>query len=140
MLIFIFLLLHAVAETSSPYSGVVGLGPAVDGSSPGLPLALPAEPGSQPASHTGSPDPAALTVLQPSNGASQHYTTMLPNFGYSTTGNERYMLMRTTIIPQNNSLICPRVMIQTIFRSPVKGNIYDVSDVEIHSPLHSIYI
>uniref|UniRef100_A0A6P7FL45 Paired box protein Pax-5 isoform X2 n=1 Tax=Diabrotica virgifera virgifera TaxID=50390 RepID=A0A6P7FL45_DIAVI len=79
------------AETSSPYNGVVGLGAAVDGSSPGLPLALPAESGSQPASHTGSPDPAALTVLQPSNGASQHYTTMLPNFGYSTTG--------TTMVP-----------------------------------------
>nr|XP_023011727.1 paired box protein Pax-5 isoform X1 [Leptinotarsa decemlineata] len=73
------------AETSSPYSGVVGLGAAVDGASPGLPLALPAESGSQPASHTGSPDPAALTVLQPSNGSSQHYTAMLPNFGYSTT-------------------------------------------------------
>lgn len=72
-----------VAETSSPYSGVVGLGTAVDGASPGLPLALPAEPGSQPTSHTGSPDPAALTVLQPSNGASQHYS-MLPSFGYST--------------------------------------------------------
>lgn len=82
----IFLLLHDVAETSSPYSGVVGLGAAVDGASPGLPLALPAESGSQPASHTGSPDPAALTVLQPSNGASQHYSTMLPSFGYSTTG------------------------------------------------------
>uniref|UniRef100_A0A6P7FVI6 Paired box protein Pax-2-A isoform X6 n=1 Tax=Diabrotica virgifera virgifera TaxID=50390 RepID=A0A6P7FVI6_DIAVI len=80
------------AETSSPYNGVVGLGAAVDGSSPGLPLALPAESGSQPASHTGSPDPAALTVLQPSNGASQHYTTMLPNFGYSTTAG-------TTMVP-----------------------------------------
>lgn len=73
-----------VAETSSPYSGVVGMGAAVDGASPGLPLALPAEPNSQPTSHTGSPDPAALTVLQPSNGASQHYSTMLPSFGYST--------------------------------------------------------
>lgn len=73
-----------VAETSSPYSGVVGLGTAVDGASPGLPLALPAEPSSQPTSHTGSPDPAALTVLQPSNGASQHYSAMLPSFGYST--------------------------------------------------------
>lgn len=73
-----------VAETSSPYSGVVGLGSAVDGASPGLPLALPAEPNSQPTSHTGSPDPAALTVLQPSNGGSQHYSTMLPGFGYST--------------------------------------------------------
>jgi hypothetical protein len=72
-----------VAETSSPYSGVVGLGTAVDGASPGLPLAVPAEPGSQPTSHTGSPDPAALTVLQPSNG-SQHYSTMLPSFGYTT--------------------------------------------------------
>lgn len=77
----------AITETSSPYSGVVGLGSAVDGASPGLPLALPAESGSQPASHTGSPDPAALTVLQPSNGVSQHYSTsMLPSFGYSTTG------------------------------------------------------
>lgn len=73
-----------VAENSSPYSGVVGLGAAVDGASPGLPLALPAEPSSQPTSHTGSPDPAALTVLQPSNSASQHYSTMLPSFGYST--------------------------------------------------------
>ncbi|XP_072390870.1 uncharacterized protein [Diabrotica undecimpunctata] len=82
----------SLAETSSPYNGVVGLGAAVDGSSPGLPLALPAESGSQPASHTGSPDPAALTVLQPSNGASQHYTTMLPNFGYSTTAG-------TTMVP-----------------------------------------
>ncbi|XP_018568501.1 paired box protein Pax-5 isoform X2 [Anoplophora glabripennis] len=80
------------AETSSPYSGVVGLGAAVDGASPGLPLALPAESGSQPASHTGSPDPAALTVLQPSNGASQHYSTMLPSFGYSTTAG-------TTVVP-----------------------------------------
>ncbi|XP_049819105.1 uncharacterized protein LOC109600805 isoform X3 [Aethina tumida] len=79
------------AETSSPYSGVVGLGAAVDGASPGLPLALPAEPGSLPASHTGSPDPAALTVLQPSNGSSQHYSTMLPSFGYSTAG--------TTVVP-----------------------------------------
>lgn len=73
-----------LAETSSPYSGVVGLGSAVDGASPGLPLALPAEPGSQPTSHTGSPDPAALTVLQPSNGSAQHYSSMLPSFGYST--------------------------------------------------------
>ncbi|KAJ3629235.1 hypothetical protein MTP99_013640 [Tenebrio molitor] len=72
------------AETSSPYSGVVGLGAVVDGASPGLPLALPSEPGSQPASHTGSPDPTALTVLQPSNGSNQHYSTMLPSFGYST--------------------------------------------------------
>ncbi|KAJ8936672.1 hypothetical protein NQ318_023139 [Aromia moschata] len=79
------------AETSSPYSGVVGLGAAVDGASPGLPLALPAEPGSQPASHTGSPDTAALTVLQPSNG-NQHYSTMLPSFGYSTTAG-------TTVVP-----------------------------------------
>lgn len=79
--------MHAITETNSPYSGVVGLGSAVDGSSPGLPLSLPTESGSQPASHTGSPDPAALTVLQPSNGVSQHYsTTMLPSFGYSTTG------------------------------------------------------
>ncbi|XP_017783393.1 PREDICTED: paired box protein Pax-2 isoform X2 [Nicrophorus vespilloides] len=75
---------YHTAETSSPYSGVVGLGSAVDGASPGLPLALPAEPGSQPTSHTGSPDPAALTVLQPSNGASQHYSTMLPSFGYTS--------------------------------------------------------
>lgn len=73
-----------IAENSSPYSGVVGLGAAVDGASPGLPLAVPAEPNSQPTSHTGSPDPTALTVLQPSNGASQHYSTMLPSFGYST--------------------------------------------------------
>ena len=73
-----------VAETSSPYSGVVGLGTTVDGASPGLPLTLPAEPNSQSTSHTGSPDPAALTVLQPSNGASQHYSTMLPSFGYTT--------------------------------------------------------
>lgn len=81
------MLLHAITENSSPYSGVVGLGSAVDGASPGLPLTLPAESGNQPSSHTGSPDPAALTVLQPSNGVSQHYsTTMLPNFGYSTTG------------------------------------------------------
>ncbi|CAH0547811.1 unnamed protein product [Brassicogethes aeneus] len=77
----------SLAETSSPYSGVVGLGSAVDGASPGLPLALPAESGgSQPTSHTGSPDPAALTVLQPSNGSTQHYSTMLPSFGYSTAG------------------------------------------------------
>lgn len=77
----------ALTETSSPYSGVVGLGSAVDGASPGLPLTLPADSGSQPTSHTGSPDPGALTVLQPSNGVSQHYsTTMLPSFGYSTTG------------------------------------------------------
>ncbi|XP_068908721.1 paired box protein Pax-5 isoform X4 [Tenebrio molitor] len=74
----------SLAETSSPYSGVVGLGAVVDGASPGLPLALPSEPGSQPASHTGSPDPTALTVLQPSNGSNQHYSTMLPSFGYST--------------------------------------------------------
>ncbi|XP_031356388.1 paired box protein Pax-5 isoform X2 [Photinus pyralis] len=74
-----------LAENSSPYSGVVGLGSAVDGASPGLPLAVQAEPNSQPASHTGSPDPTALTVLQPSNGASQHYS-MLPSFGYSTGG------------------------------------------------------
>lgn len=73
-----------VAENSSPYSGVVGLGTNVDGASPGLPIALPAEPSSQPPSHTGSPDPAALTVLQPSNGTSQHYSAMLPSFGYST--------------------------------------------------------
>ncbi|XP_044269008.1 paired box protein Pax-5 isoform X1 [Tribolium madens] len=78
------------AETSSPYSGVVGLGAVVDGASPGLPLALPSEPGSQPTSHTGSPDPAALTVLQPSNGSNQHYSTMLPSFGYSTG---------TTVVP-----------------------------------------
>ncbi|KAG5866208.1 hypothetical protein JTB14_021949 [Gonioctena quinquepunctata] len=82
----------SLAETNSPYSGVVGLGAAVDGASPGLPLALPAESGSQPASHTGSPDPAALTVLQPSNGSSQHYSSMLPNFGYSTTAG-------TTMVP-----------------------------------------
>ncbi|XP_065161483.1 paired box protein Pax-5 isoform X2 [Atheta coriaria] len=70
-------------ETTTAYSGVVGLGSGVDGSSPGLPLTLPAEPGSQPTSHTGSPDPAALTVLQPSNGT-QHYSAMLPSFGYTT--------------------------------------------------------
>ncbi|KAF5281021.1 hypothetical protein FQA39_LY05226 [Lamprigera yunnana] len=74
---------YHTAENSSPYSGVVGLGSAVDGASPGLPLAVQAEPNSQPTSHTGSPDPTALTVLQPSNGASQHYS-MLPSFGYST--------------------------------------------------------
>lgn len=79
-----------VAETSSPYSGVVGLGAVVDGASPGLPLALPPEPGSQPTSHTGSPDPAALTVLQPSNGSNQHYSTMLPSFGYSS-GTEKLL-------------------------------------------------
>lgn len=81
-----------LAETSSPYSGVIGMGAAsVDGASPGLPLTLPAEPpGSQPTSHTGSPDPA-LTVLQPSNGTSQHFSTMLPSFGYSTAG--------TTVVP-----------------------------------------
>jgi hypothetical protein len=79
-----------VAETSSPYSGVVGLGAVVDGASPGLPLALPSEPGSQPASHTGSPDPTALTVLQPSNGSNQHYSTMLPSFGYSTGINRNH--------------------------------------------------
>lgn len=73
-----------LAETSSPYSGVVGLGSAVDGASPGLPLTLPAEPGSQPNSHTGSPDPADLTVLQPSNSSTQYYSTMLPSFGYTT--------------------------------------------------------
>ncbi|KAK9752922.1 Paired box domain [Popillia japonica] len=77
---------YHTAENSSPYSGVVGLGTTVDGASPGLPLTLPAEPGSQPTSHTGSPDPSGLTVLQPSNGPSQHYSTMLPSFGYSTAG------------------------------------------------------
>lgn len=73
-----------VAENSSPYSGVVVLGTTVDGASPGLPITLSAESGSQPTSHTGSPDPSGLTVLQPSNGPSQHYSTMLPSFGYST--------------------------------------------------------
>ncbi|XP_018331909.1 paired box protein Pax-3-A isoform X4 [Agrilus planipennis] len=82
---------YRTAETNSPYSGVVGMGTAVDGASPGLPLAVPAEPSSQPTSHTGSPDPAALTVLQPSSGTSQHYSTMLPNFGYSTGA--------TTVVP-----------------------------------------
>ncbi|KAL3274814.1 hypothetical protein HHI36_019597 [Cryptolaemus montrouzieri] len=81
---------HAVAETSSPYSGVIGM---VDGASPGLPLALPPPdpPGSQPASHAGSPDPAGLTVLQPSNGGSTQHYSMLPSFGYSTAS--------TTVVP-----------------------------------------
>ncbi|XP_044766658.1 paired box protein Pax-5 isoform X2 [Coccinella septempunctata] len=71
------------AETSSPYSGVIGM---VDGASPGLPLALPPPdpPGSQPASHAGSPDPAGLTVLQPSNNNSTQHYSMLPSFGYTT--------------------------------------------------------
>ncbi|XP_071055317.1 paired box protein Pax-5 isoform X3 [Onthophagus taurus] len=73
-------------ENSSPYSGVVGLGTTVDGASPGLPLTLSAETGSQPASNTASPDSAGLTVLQSSNGGTQHYSTMLPSFGYSTAG------------------------------------------------------
>ncbi|XP_044766659.1 paired box protein Pax-5 isoform X3 [Coccinella septempunctata] len=72
-----------LAETSSPYSGVIGM---VDGASPGLPLALPPPdpPGSQPASHAGSPDPAGLTVLQPSNNNSTQHYSMLPSFGYTT--------------------------------------------------------
>ncbi|KAK9885916.1 hypothetical protein WA026_013792 [Henosepilachna vigintioctopunctata] len=78
------------AETSSPYSGVIGM---VDGASPGLPLALPPpdHPGSQPASHAGSPDPAGLTVLQPSNGGSTQHYSMLPSFGYSAAS--------TTVVP-----------------------------------------
>lgn len=81
--------MRCVAETSSPYSGVVGLGSGtVDGSSPGLPLTLPAEPSSQPTSHGGSPDPsAALTVLQPSSGAAAQHYSMLPSFGYTTGKN-----------------------------------------------------
>lgn len=83
----LFSLLHGVAETSSPYSGVVvGLGAAVDSGSPGLPLTLPAEPGSQQTSHASSPDPSALTVLQPTSAGTQHYPAMLPSFGYSTSG------------------------------------------------------
>lgn len=72
-----------LAETSSPYSGVIGM---VDGASPGLPLALPPpeQPGSQPASHAGSPDPSGLTVLQPSNNNSTQHYSMLPSFGYTT--------------------------------------------------------
>ncbi|XP_066256023.1 paired box protein Pax-2a-like isoform X1 [Euwallacea similis] len=69
---------HSTNE-NSPYMNTV------EGSSPSLPLALPAEP---PTSQSaGSPDPAALTVLQPSgNGqvSTQHYSAMLPSFaGYS---------------------------------------------------------
>ncbi|XP_060520114.1 paired box protein Pax-5 isoform X2 [Cylas formicarius] len=82
---------HSAAETNSPYGSGSGLG-AVEGASPGLPLALPAEPPSSQAA--GSPDPAALTVLQPSSGqvAAQHYSAMLPSFaGYSTAG--------TTVVP-----------------------------------------
>lgn len=64
-------------ENNSPYN----MHP-VEGSSPSLPLALPAEPPTSQAA--GSPDPAALTVLQPS-GNGQHYSTMLPSFaGYSS--------------------------------------------------------
>lgn len=74
---------HDVAENSSPYSGVIGM---VDGASPGLPLALSSSdpPSSQPASHAGSPDPAGLTVLQPSNNNSTQHYSMLPSFGYTT--------------------------------------------------------
>ncbi|XP_076263272.1 paired box protein shaven isoform X3 [Rhynchophorus ferrugineus] len=77
---------HSANENNSPYHIST-----VENSSPSLPLALPAEPTSQ----SGSPDPAALTVLQPSGPgqvASQHYSTMLPSFaGYSTAG--------TTVVP-----------------------------------------
>lgn len=103
-MLIVLLRMRCVAETSSPYSGVVGLGSGtVDGSSPGLPLALPAEPTSQPASHTGSPDPsAALTVLQPSSGTTQHYS-MLPSFGY-TTGTYFNRIQRKIITASQNLL------------------------------------
>ncbi|KAH1003485.1 hypothetical protein HUJ04_003405, partial [Dendroctonus ponderosae] len=70
---------HSVAtENNSPYNMNT-----VEGSSPSIPLAMPAEPPTSQAA--GSPDPAALTVLQPS-GSGQHYSTMLPSFtGYSGT-------------------------------------------------------
>ncbi|KAL1516517.1 hypothetical protein ABEB36_000425 [Hypothenemus hampei] len=81
---------HSATENNSPYNNITN----VENASPSLPLALPAEPPTSQAA-AGSPDPAALTVLQPSGSgqvATQHYSTMLPSFaGYSPAG--------TTVVP-----------------------------------------
>lgn len=54
-----------------------------NGSSPGLPLTLAAEPSNN--QHSGnSPDPGSLIVLQPS--ATTGYSAMLPSFGHYGTG------------------------------------------------------
>lgn len=76
-----------IAENSSPYSGVVGVGVVDSGGSPGLPLTLPAEPprADQTGTASHSPDTVTtggLTVLQAPSASS--YSTMLPSFGYSS--------------------------------------------------------
>ncbi|XP_050312074.1 paired box protein Pax-5 isoform X3 [Anthonomus grandis grandis] len=74
-------------ENNSPY-----MNHQVENGSPSLPLALPAEPATSQAA--GSPDPAALTVLQPTGTgqvAAQHYSTMLPSFAGYSAG--------TTVVP-----------------------------------------
>nr|CAD7568119.1 unnamed protein product [Timema californicum] len=86
-------LLHVVPPESSTYNGVSTsttstVGDA--GSSPGLPLSLPADP----APSGASPDPGSLTVLQPANNNNNNvsvvgpaYSAMLPGFAhYSTVG------------------------------------------------------
>ncbi|KAJ9576243.1 hypothetical protein L9F63_006905, partial [Diploptera punctata] len=76
----------AYQQESSTYNGVnTSTDAAAAGSSPGLPLSLPADP-APPAAPGGnsSPDPGSLTVLQPANNntataaAASPYSTMLP--------------------------------------------------------------
>ncbi|XP_069697925.1 paired box protein Pax-2a isoform X3 [Periplaneta americana] len=89
----------AYQQESSTYNGVNTStdAAAAAGSSPGLPLSLPADPAppAAPPGGTSSPDPGSLTVLQPANNnaaaaasaAASPYSTMLPGFAhYSTVG------------------------------------------------------
>ncbi|XP_033611053.1 paired box protein Pax-2-B isoform X3 [Cryptotermes secundus] len=86
----------AYQQESSTYNGVNTStdAAAAAGSSPGLPLSLPADPAPPAAPQGGnsSPDPGSLTVLQPANNsattaAASPYSTMLPGFAhYSTVG------------------------------------------------------
>ena len=80
---------------SSTYNGVNTStdAAAAAGSSPGLPLSLPADPAppAAPPGGNSSPDPGSLTVLQPANNntataAASPYSTMLPGFAHYSTG------------------------------------------------------
>ncbi|GFG29482.1 hypothetical protein Cfor_10070, partial [Coptotermes formosanus] len=86
----------AYQQESSTYNGVNTStdAAAAAGSSPGLPLSLPADPAPPAAPQGGnsSPDPGSLTVLQPANNnvataAASPYSTMLPGFAHYSTGN-----------------------------------------------------
>ncbi|XP_067008920.2 paired box protein Pax-2a [Anabrus simplex] len=76
-------------QESSTYNGVSTSTVGDAGSSPGLPLSLPADPAPPAPTPTGgATDPSSLTVLQPANNnTAVPYSAMLPSFGhYSTVG------------------------------------------------------